>query len=224
MLILGLETSIIPGSIALYDNGVCLQERTLQTDRRHAETLVPEIQRLLADHGYVACDCEAVAVSEGPGSFTGLRIGVTCAKTLAYATGAKVAAIPTLTAVAHNVVDDVQRLFAVSDAQRKQLFCAEFGRDDDGNWEPVAAISIVDADEFARQRDSQDHVTGPGLAKFAELFEGRCTILPAATWMPRAAVIAQVGERKIQAAQTTDIWALQPFYLRKSAAEERWKG
>ncbi|QDU45152.1 tRNA threonylcarbamoyladenosine biosynthesis protein TsaB [Symmachiella dynata] len=224
MLTLGLETSLIPGSIALCDNGVCLEERTLQTDRRHAETLIPEIQGLLAEHGYHLRDCRAVAVSEGPGSFTGLRIGVTCAKTLAYATGAPVAAIPTLTAVAHNVVDDVQRLFVVSDAQRKQLFCAEFGRDDHGIWEPVSAITIVDADQFASQCTPHDHVTGPGLIKFAELFRDRCTILPPATWMPHAAVIARFGEQEIRAKRTADIWALQPFYLRKSAAEERWVG
>ncbi|TWU06840.1 tRNA threonylcarbamoyladenosine biosynthesis protein TsaB [Symmachiella macrocystis] len=224
MLTLGLETSLIPGSIALCDDGICLEERTLQTDRRHAETLIPEIQGLLAEHGYHLRDCQAVAVSEGPGSFTGLRIGVTCAKTLAYATGAKLAAIPTLTSVAHNVVDDVQRLFVVSDAQRKQLFCAEFGRDDNGIWEQVTAITIVDADEFASQRNPHDHVTGPGVIKFAELFRDRCTILPPATWMPHAAVIAQIGEQEIRAERTADIWGLQPFYLRKSAAEERWAG
>ncbi len=221
MLVLGLETSMLPGSIALCRDGVCLEQRSLQPGRRHAETLVPELQRLLADHGYHLRDCRGIAVSQGPGSFTGLRVGVTCAKTLAYANGAELAAVSTLAAAAHNVGADVEHVFVISDAQRGEIFCAEFGRDAEGEWRQSDSVSIVNAQSWSDARRAHDVVTGPGLTKYEPLLGGRCRVLPPETWTPQAAVIAELGRRQFESGQTPDMWTLEPFYLRKSAAEER---
>lgn len=221
MLTLGIETSQVPGSIALSLDGRCLEERTLQPGRRHAETLIPEISRLLADFGYAPQDCEAVAVSEGPGSFTGLRIGVTCAKTLAYATGARLAAVSTLQAVAENASPEIEQLFVISDAQRQQLFVNEYSRSAETEWQSVAEMTIVDAESWSFQRDATESVTGPALTKFQNLFTDRCHLLPEETWAPRASVIARLGEKNIAEDRAADIWSLQPLYVRKSAAEER---
>lgn len=221
MLTLGIETSQIPGSIALLEGNRLVEERSLQPEQRHARTLVPEIQRLLSGHGFAPQDCGLIAVSEGPGSFTGLRIGVTCAKTLAYATGAKLASVPTLQAVAEGAGDDLNRIFVLSDAQRQQLFVSEFVHSHDMGWEPVGEVVIVDAQAWAEQRHPSDVVCGPALTKFAELFSGKCQILPETVWAPRASLVAHLGLMRMQSNRLSDVWSLQPFYLRKSAAEER---
>ncbi|HUQ68608.1 MAG TPA: tRNA (adenosine(37)-N6)-threonylcarbamoyltransferase complex dimerization subunit type 1 TsaB, partial [Planctomycetaceae bacterium] len=86
MNILSLETSGLTGSIALDRDGVVEQRELATAGRRHAQTLVAEMRDLLHAHGLRPADVNAVAVSIGPGSFTGLRVGVVCAKTFAYAT------------------------------------------------------------------------------------------------------------------------------------------
>ncbi len=221
MLILAIETSQVPGSIALCRDDVLLEERSLQPERRHAETLVPEIQRLLADHGYTANDCGGIAVSEGPGSFTGLRVGTTCAKTLAYAATAQLVAVPTLTAVAAQSPRDIDKVFVVSDAQRRQLFVGEFELGGGGQPRQIGDITIVDAEAWAGERTANDVVSGPALKKFQELFSGRCRMTSPECWSPRAATIAELGFVKIQAGELADPFSMKPFYLRPSAAEEK---
>src|SRR5687768_2419931 len=108
MLVLSIETSGTGGSIALVDDRACLAERSLsQAGRRHARTLVFELKQLLAEREVAPGDLGAVAVSIGPGSFTGLRVGVVCAKTLAYAVSTKLVAVDTFLAIAAQSPDGV---------------------------------------------------------------------------------------------------------------------
>lgn len=101
MLTLGIDTSGLGGSIAIARDGNCLAERALsRTGRRHARTLVAELKALFDDTRLRPHDCNTVAVSIGPGSFTGLRVGVVCAKTFAYATRCTLVAVDTHLAVA----------------------------------------------------------------------------------------------------------------------------
>src|SRR5690606_11422639 len=126
-----------------------LGERDLsRAGQRHARTLVPELRDLLAGHSLAAHDVQTVAVSIGPGSFTGLRVGVVCAKTWAYATGARLVAVDTLLAVAQQAGDAVQRLQVVSDAQRNELFVGRFERTAEGIWGRHEEIAILSVEEW----------------------------------------------------------------------------
>lgn len=101
MITLGIETSGRAGTIALVEGGTVVAERSLTASgRRHARTLVPELGELLRKTGHTPTEVDVVAVSIGPGSFTGLRVGVVCAKTFAYATGCRIIGIDTFLAVA----------------------------------------------------------------------------------------------------------------------------
>ncbi|NQV27288.1 MAG: tRNA (adenosine(37)-N6)-threonylcarbamoyltransferase complex dimerization subunit type 1 TsaB [Rhodopirellula sp.] len=94
--ILAVDTSGMCGTLALRCGGELLEERELeQTRRRHAQTLISEVQELLQAHHLAAADVGIVAVSQGPGSFTGLRVGIVFAKTLAYVTGCPIVAVDT---------------------------------------------------------------------------------------------------------------------------------
>lgn len=221
MLVLAIETSGQIASLALLRGGVCLEERALEgAGRRHAQLLIPEADRLFRDHGLRLRQCEAAAVSVGPGSFTGLRIGVVFAKMLAYATGCELAAVETLHVIAENSPEDVHDVFVVSDAQRGQLYVGGYRRRDD-EFVASQSIRIVDAATWCNRRAASDVVGGPGLQRLDAELRGRCRVLEEDLRRPRAAVVARLGQRKLESGRGDSPWSLEPFYLRKSAAEEK---
>lgn len=220
MLTLGVETSTGAGTLALLEGDKCLAEQTLdRAGRRHAQTLVAEASELFRRFELRPADCRAVAVSIGPGSFTGLRVGVVFAKTFAYVTGCAVAAVNTFLAIAENAPDGFDSLHVVEDAQRGELFAGEFHRTAEGRWEPAGSIIIVPADAWFDARTGADVLTGPGLKKLDRPV--RCRTLGQESWMPRAEVVARLGRERIESGHADDLWTLEPFYLRKSAAEEK---
>lgn len=221
MLTLGIETSGREGSVALVNAGEVLGEADLsQTGRRHARTLVAELKSLLERCGKVPSDVEAVAVSIGPGSFTGLRVGVVCAKTFAYATGCRIVAVDTLQAIAANSPPDVTIVDAVIDAFRGELFLGRYHRTGNETWQRDEAVRIVSAESLFSPADAGIPLTGPGLAVLGEQLPDR-RLLPENCRPPRAIAIARLGESQALAGQVDDLWKLEPFYLRKSAAEEK---
>jgi tRNA threonylcarbamoyladenosine biosynthesis protein TsaB len=228
--ILAVDTSGMCGTIALRRNGELLEERELeQSRRRHAQTLISEIKEILDAHELASADVGIVAVSHGPGSFTGLRVGIVFAKTLAYVTGCRIAAVDTLQAIAESVTSEtfseINRLHVVSDAQREQLFVSDFRRAETGFWEASGPIDIVDCDGWlnsaANQAGSEFAVIGPGLAKVADGLPESVRCLPEEMWTPRAANVAAIAERLAADNQFADPFELEPFYLRKSSAEEK---
>lgn len=225
MLTLGVETSALT-ALALRRDGQTLMERQLdQSRQRHAQTLVFETQLMLREAGLSPQDIELVAVSHGPGSFTGLRVGVVFAKTLAFATGCQLAAVDTLQAVAQAAADDLADVLAVCDAQREQLFVGHYHRNSSGWLERLADIAIVDNAAFLESlkvhTSPHQAVTGSGLHKLRSLLPDTCRICPEADWQPKASLIAALGERQAEAGLLADAFALEPFYLRLSSAEEK---
>src|SRR5205807_6782629 len=128
-------TSGFAGSVAVLDGSRVLAEAMLNPKRRSAQSLAPAIVELLALRGMKAEQIRLVATTVGPGSFTGLRVGVTTAKTFAYAVGAEVIGVNTLEAIAAQAPPDVNRLAVALDAQRQQVFAAEFSRLPTGDFD-----------------------------------------------------------------------------------------
>lgn len=229
MIILGVETSCREGGIALLDDERLIAERSLPSEgRRHAQSLVKEVAEVLHAHKLSPGDVEVVAVSIGPGSFTGLRVGVTFAKTWCYATECRLVAVDTLQAVAEQTPPDADRVFAVADAQRGDLYVGEYhlrGGPHPGEGQSpmtrMGPLAIVEAGEFAGRLSSGDFLTGPGLARYASRFAGRCRVAAAEDRLPRAASVACIGRRSAAAGRFADFWTLEPSYVRRSAAEEK---
>ena len=121
MRILALETTERIGSVAASDGDNLLLCNDLNRDERGAQSLAPGIRDLLDQVGWGPADVELVAVTQGPGSFTGLRIGLTTAKVFAYATGAALLGIDTLRVIAARTPDNVDDLAVAIDAQRGDL-------------------------------------------------------------------------------------------------------
>lgn len=223
MLLLAIESSGRPGGVALCRDGQCLEERPIpESGRRHAQTLVGEIQRLLKARGLHAGAIEAVAVSVGPGSFTGLRVGVTAAKTLAWAVGCPVVAVDTLQAIAEGSPADVNAVHVVANAQRDELFAARYRRDATGLFVADTNVEIVAADQWCAERTTGDVVSGPAATLVADRLAGRCRILEEWYRHPQASLVGRLAHRRLLSDPAgDDVHALEPFYLRKSAAEEK---
>src|SRR4051812_14993677 len=130
---LAIETSGRIGSVALID-GDSIEEAEFPHGLKHAAGLIPLIDRLCRERNLCPTDLSELYVSVGPGSFTGLRIGITLAKTLAFATGAKLLAVPTLRVLAANAPPEARHLVPVLDAKRDQIFTARFERTAGGGW------------------------------------------------------------------------------------------
>ena len=228
MLVVGLETSGLVGSVALLREGELLGERSLgEAGRRHAQSLVLELHELLQSHGVKPLDVQAVAVSKGPGSFTGLRVGLVCAKTFAYATGCQFVAVDTFEAIADNCPIEVRDAWIVENAQRGDFFVGRYVRDDAGIWREAGPIQTVAAEEWLAARSADEIITGPGLAH-ADLQAVRARLFTnEAVTRPRASAIARLGQRMLLAHDAVspsddfDFWKAVPFYIRPSAAEEK---
>ena len=240
MNVLALETSVKTGSLAVWRDDRLTSEVALPSDEKTAASLFVEIERALRDATLQANDIDLVAVSTGPGSFTGLRIGVTFAKTFAYATDAKIAAVPTSLSLAYAALcgdpsaTDRRSVDVTIDAQRQQIFAQSFELNE-ADW-PVAtsAIRIVSRMEWWQSAHASDCITGPGLdvlEKFAaspsmpvpapELAAIQSRCLPPTHRQPRATHVGLVGMHLADRDQITSPWELKPEYGRQSAAEEK---
>lgn len=229
LLTLGVETSGMIGAVALRRAGQTIETISLQqAGRRHAQTLVAEVDAMLRRAGISSQQLNAVAVSIGPGSFTGLRVGVVFAKTLAYAIGCQLAAVDTFRAIAAASPADVSEVFVVSDAQRGDLFVGLYALGD-SMIGPVrlGEITIESTSSFCQRFQQLTAsrpniaITGPAAATLQTSLPPSVRVLAAELQHPRAEFIAALGEQQALAGELSDPWQLEPFYLRRSAAEEK---
>jgi len=218
---LGIETSGQSGTIALLRDGSLLEQVELsRSGRRHARTLVAELQGLVKRAELTPADVDVVAVSIGPGSFTGLRVGVVCAKTLAYVTGCKLVGVDTLAAIAagsglSGSVDVIVNAF------RGELFVGRYDVDESSHTIREGEIRIESIESFLAAGAASVPVLGPGVPLLAEGTGGSDELKQAVDEMsPTAEWIARLGEASAVESAFVDPFTLQPHYLRRSAAEE----
>jgi tRNA threonylcarbamoyladenosine biosynthesis protein TsaB len=221
MKILALDTTDPVGSVAAMADGNLLLELTLSSQHRTAQSLAPGIKSLLERLDWKPADVQLVALTIGPGSFTGLRIGIALAKTFAYAVGAEILGINTLDAIAEAAPPDVSALAAAVDAQRGDLVTRSFIRDQQGFFVPTGDQRLLPIDQWLQQLPAGMFVTGPVLGKFISRLPAHVTALDQKYWTPRAAMVAQLAHRQYAAGRRDDLWILTPQYSRRSAAEEK---
>jgi tRNA threonylcarbamoyladenosine biosynthesis protein TsaB len=220
MRILAIESALLGGSVALLHGDRLLAESQLERQRRTAQTLAPAIHALLHRTGWRSNEVELVAVTQGPGSFTGLRIGVTTAKAFAYATRAEVLGVDTLHVLAHQIEPAHRPLWAILDAERGQLFATRFRAGPHG-WLVDAPTELVHADNWLSQLSSDAIVTGPPLVTLRPRLPPGVHLAPEVDWIPRASNVGQLAWRLFSGGERADVWSLLPMYFRPSAAEEK---
>ncbi|NOZ19681.1 MAG: tRNA (adenosine(37)-N6)-threonylcarbamoyltransferase complex dimerization subunit type 1 TsaB [Planctomycetes bacterium] len=217
---LAIETSHVVGSVAVAEGPDVLAEESFEQGMVHGRELVPRMKALLERVGWGLAEVELIAVSIGPGSYTGLRVGVAAVKTIAYALGTPVVAVPSLDVLARNAPDDAEVVCPVVDAKRKQVYTCRY----DGSRNRQGDHRVVHPQELAQTLSPGAFVLGDGLAYYADVFERRgFTIADESLWRPRAAVVAALGRALYMAGQRDDSLSLVPLYLRRPEAEDKWR-
>lgn len=227
MRLLALETSGMSGEAAVWDGRGEPYVVRCAEGQRSAQALAPAVQQALAHAGWKGTDVDLVAVAAGPGSFTGLRIGVTTAKLLAYAAQADLVAVDTLDVLARQatiagVGTAVEAtLHAIVDAHRQELFAAEFRNSGDGRWMRTTPTRLVGAAAWIAGLRSGDAATGPIVEKLAARFAVEVVLPPPAMREPSAGTVAKIAAELHAAGRRDDPWTLVPWYGRLAAAEEK---
>ena len=223
--VLALETSERIGSLATLrvssDQIATVQSESLPSDQRSAQSLLPAIQSLLGKSDWKPNQLDLVCVTTGPGSFTGLRIGVTTAKALAYATGAKLVEVHTLAAIAAGVPEPGDRLWTILDAQRQELFVAKFEPGWQDRSDELPETRILGIERWLQELVPGDVVCGPPLEKLADRLPAGVHVVDAKHWKPQAEAAGQLGIDSYRSGQLVNAMQLVPRYYRKSAAEEK---
>jgi tRNA threonylcarbamoyladenosine biosynthesis protein TsaB len=220
--ILGLDTATWTASVGVARDGRALAERTRRAENTHATTLIPLIEEALGEAGIAAADLGAVAVSAGPGSFTGLRIGLSTGKGLAYSIGARLVAVPTLAALARAAGSREGTVCTILDARKGEVYAATFawrGEVLEGKT-PAQAIAPR---QLNRLIDSPCTFVGDGVDVYGELlvelFGPSATLLPLAAAPPSGCVVACMGGELIAAGADVTLAVVEPYYVRPSEAE-----
>lgn len=216
-----LETSGRAGFVAVAVGADLKQVRRLDETRRHARDLAPAAAELLAAQGWKPRDVQAVVVSRGPGSYTGLRVGIMSAKTFAYAIRCALIAVDTFAVIAQQAPAEVLRLDVIADAQQDKVYIQRFRRTDAG-MTAETALAIRAAAEWLCAWDSSVWVGGPGVRSLRTPLPQGCRRLPEAFADPQPESLLRVGFERYSAGVSDDFWNLAPCYLRPSSAEEKW--
>jgi tRNA threonylcarbamoyladenosine biosynthesis protein TsaB len=216
-----LETTETTASLAAFRDYNLLIEKDLDSSKRSAQSLAPALRELLRQVGWRASELDLVAVSIGPGSFTGVRVGVTTAKVLAYAAGANVLGVETPAVIAAAVPGEVQDLSVVLDAQRGQLVTQRFHRGPDRRLSAEQTWQLTAIDAWLDSLAPGVAVAGPILRRLADRLPDHVRLLDQAFWSPRAATVGRLALDDYARGRRDDLWKLLPIYFRRSAAEEK---
>jgi tRNA threonylcarbamoyladenosine biosynthesis protein TsaB len=237
MRILALETATSACSVGVAVDGQMMSELTLQVPRAHSTRLMPLIVQAVAESGVAKTDLDAIAVGVGPGSFTGLRIGLATAKGLGYALGKPCVGVPTLSALAYGTGAQVGLVAPMLDAKRGYLYTAVYavGARDPATWVEVLAPAHRHVDQLAAElkeqraglRHTWQSVTlcGDAAEQYAGALElgEAARLAPMGALLPRAWAVAEVGRSLLVLGGSFEPEALAPVYLRKSEAETLWE-
>lgn len=240
-LILAVESSSRIGSVALARGADLLAESVFSAPLKHSAEVFPAITDLLARFDLKADRIDHVYISGGPGSFTGLRIAATIAKTMHLATGVKIVSVDTLDVVAANVIsltdegasiDEIsqttspERVATVVDAKRGQFFVAVYDRSAAGvdreaqpnSWTKALPDCLMRSDQFVEQFGGGEKdiwLLGDGLLYYKGKFQaGGVRFFDEQYWSPRAAKVHLLGRQMAAKGEFADPLALVPNYLR----------
>ena len=216
-----LETSGRVGQVAVAEGDALRAVRRLDEARRHARDLAPAVRDLLAGQSWRPRDVNAVIVSTGPGSYTGLRVGVMSAKAFAYATGCALVAVETFAAVAAQAPPEAGRLDVLADAQQGKVYVQGFARAEVPV--PATPLRIEPFADWLAGREPSAWATGPGLRGHERRLPADARVVDPLLWDPRPESLLRLGLARYRAGARDDIWSVEPLYLRPSSAEENWR-
>jgi len=230
MLILGIDTTTLVGSIGLAEEKRVLGEYTLNIQKTHSQRLLPALNRLLEDLGRTVQEVDLISVSQGPGSFTGVRIGVTTAKTLAQALEKPVVGVCSLDVLASNLTNVCGLICPILDARKQEVYTSLYQADGRGNLRQVLDYSALGLEQLLAiigEWGQGVYFLGDAVPVYAEklqsILQERYLPVPPNLLLPRGSSVAWLGLKEWKKGSQTNFEELQPFYLRRSEAELAWE-
>ena len=225
MNILGIDASGVAGSVAYIKEGKFVGEYYICDKLTHSQTIMPMLEHMKKILDIDLDTVDAVAVTSGPGSFTGLRIGVTAAKTLALALDVPIIGVPTLDVIAHNITYSDSLICPIMDARRNQVYTALY------KWEagklqrliPHDALDMNEYLEIIKEKNEKVIFLGDGIDcyrdKIKEILGENASFAPEFLKLQKASVLLEISREKYEKGEAINAAEFVPLYLRKSQAE-----
>ncbi len=224
MYVLGIDTSTMTGGVALLRGEELMGESVLNIRSTHSERLLPALEKLLSDGGLKPADLALICAVTGPGSFTGLRIGVATAKGLSYALKLPAVGVTTLEAYGWQFGFWPNFVIPLVDARRGRVYWQAFRRGKPAT-EPVQA-PLADVYAWCREQGKPCLFVGDGALNYQEQIRHNipeAVFAPAALALLRPSAVAHLGYTRFQAGKASDAFRLNPVYMRKTEAELKWQ-
>jgi tRNA threonylcarbamoyladenosine biosynthesis protein TsaB len=211
-IILNIETATKNCSVALAKDGKTIVCNELATENfSHAEKLHVFIEQILMESNVQFSELNAIAVSQGPGSYTGLRIGVSSAKGFSYALNIPLIAVDTLQLLAKQITIDKGIILPMIDARRMEVFSAMY----DSNYNQIRATQAEIIDESSYQEISETiHLVGDGIGKFTNTLTDEKFVFHNEVVYPSAKEMSELSFEKFQNSDFVDVAYFEPFYLK----------
>lgn len=211
------------GSVAIVEDQELRGERRWNTEKGHAERLMEEIDRLLEELSIPIRALDGFAVTIGPGSFTGLRVGLATVKGLAFVTQRPVIPVSTLEALARNLSSPLHPVCPLLDAKREEVYAALFRQDEKGQWIRLMPDQVIAPGDLLKQLSGPTIFVGEGAVRYQALIQQRigekARFSPAETQWPSAVIVAQIGLSSLLRGEVAQAKEIRPLYLRRPDAE-----
>ena len=226
MRIIGIDTATAFGSVGLVEDGHVVAERSWEAASGHGRTLAPIVRAVCATAGWAPASVEAVAISIGPGSFTGLRIGLGFAKGLAYAGTMAMVPVPTLDALAPVADADPGELVCpILDARKGELYAALYTVPERGRLERLWGPVLAPPEELVGRIGARCRFLGDGVAMYADRIDSAlgpdALLLPFSHYHPAGGAVALEGMRGLAAGRAQPIGQVEPNYVRSAYVQVR---
>ena len=227
-MLLAIETSSLVSSVALLHGDTLRAELTIQAKLTHSEQLMPHIADMLEKASVKKKDIDSIAVAVGPGSFTGLRIGLATAKGLAFAWQIPIVGMSTPESLAWNCLGSAAQLCPLIDAQKGNVYtsCYVWHGTELVEVTPISIAPLTDVLDELKQQQQPMVFLGDGALlgrKAIETASPMFRLAPPTMVIPRAGSVALAGAARLQAGQADDCMTLTPAYKRRSEAEVLWE-
>lgn len=228
MKILGIDTSSMAASVAVIDDNKLICEYTINTKKTHSQKLMPMIENMLGLSDLNVREIDAIAVCEGPGSFTGLRIGMATAKAIAHVNDIPVIGVNSLEALAANMNLCDKKICSILDAQRNQVYTGRYHYEG-AKLVEIKEIGIQPIDELLEELSQSGEewiLVGEAVYKYEDKIREISNIeIPAASNnVTKAGSLCSVAKVKFDEGKDIfNCYTVNPLYIRKSQAEEQYE-
>ncbi|MBI2470890.1 MAG: tRNA (adenosine(37)-N6)-threonylcarbamoyltransferase complex dimerization subunit type 1 TsaB [Planctomycetes bacterium] len=224
MKVLGIETSGNIGGVAVCENKHVIVAKGFGAGMQHGKELIPAIRTTLHEIGWKPRDIDLIAVDVGPGSYTGLRVGVACAKTLAYALNKPVVDVPIFDIIAESYTIGSIPICPIIDARRNHVYACIYTMEG-AQRKRLTEFLVIQPEKLLSILPRPVIIFGDGVAPYKDIFQQKDIIIDEeAHAIPNSRCVALLGGKMYDAGHRCEIDKLLPLYLRRAEAVEKREG